>query len=252
MKGESDVYEQDVQKAAEIIKKSRTAYAFTGAGISTESGIPDFRSPGTGLWEKIDPMKESTVDVLMHSPERFYKRAFPRYASIANAKPNAGHYALAEMERRGLIKGVITQNIDGLHIKAGSTRVWEVHGNVRTASCTGCRKGYDFSYLVQQVNRGSGIPRCPECNSLLRPDIVLFGDEMSPDYYQAVKTLERGCDLMLVVGSSLQVYPAAYIPEYARDLIIINLQPTPADGRAKVVFRASSGKVLNDILNALS
>lgn len=246
------MYEKNIQKAVDIIRSCSTVYAFTGAGISTESGIQDFRSPGTGLWEKIDPMKESTVDVLMQNPQRFYKRSFPRYASLANAKPNDGHYALAEMERLGFIKGVITQNIDGLHIKAGSKQVWEVHGHVRTCHCIGCRKSYDFSFLTQQVSQGNAIPTCPDCKKLLRPDIVLFGDAMSTDYYEAVKILKSGCDLMIVAGSSLQVYPAAYIPEYAVNMIIINLQHTPVDNRAHVIFRDSTGKVLKDIVSALS
>jgi len=244
-------YNEKIKKAVKIIERAKGLYCLTGAGISTESGIPDFRSPKTGLWEKIDPMKESTVQALYNNPARFYKIAFPRYASFRNAKPNDGHKALAELESKGILKGIITQNIDNLHHKAGSKKVWEVHGNTRKSYCVGCFAEYPFDEIITQLEKGIEVPRCSKCSEMIRPDIVLFGDSMPDDYYQAVAEIQEKCDTLLVVGSSLQVQPVSTLPGMVNSLIIINLQPTPYDYRAEVVIREKAGKALMDILNHL-
>ena len=240
-----------IQEAARLLKEADSAYVLTGAGMSTESGIPDFRSPQTGLWEKMDPVKTSSVDALTRDPETFYRVAFKRYESLMDAEPNPGHYALAEMEQLGFIKGVITQNIDGLHKKAGTRRLFEVHGHVRTCRCLSCGKRHSMEDLLKQLNRGSSLPMCGRCPGMLRPDIVLFGDPMAGDYFAALEALQSSCDLLLVAGSSLSVYPVASLPGLVSRLIIINLQPTPFDAVARVVIQEKCGETLSQILEFL-
>lgn len=242
-------YKEKIKALVELLQKSSRNFVLTGAGISTESGIPDYRSKGTGLWYKFDPMKVASASALRRDPAGFYNNNLKRWLSFSEAKPNAAHYALAELEKKGLILGVITQNIDGLHRKAGSQRVWEVHGHLRTCHCFDCGKSFPFSDLVNQFDAGTNPPRC-ECGGALRPDIVLFEDSMSDDYLQATKVLP-GCQLLLVVGSSLQVYPVASLPEYARYLVIINNEETPWDDQATLVINEKSGKVFTDIMALL-
>ena len=240
-----------IEKAASLIKESQNTLVLTGAGMSTESGIPDFRSPKTGLWETLDPVKTSSVDALVQDPQLFYQVAFTRYTDLMGAKPNAGHHALVEMENMGLIQGVITQNIDGLHRMAGTRNLYEVHGHVRTCRCMSCEKKFSMEELLGQLKKGVSPPRCSRCEGVLRPDIVLFGDPMAGDYFAALEKLDNSCDLLLVVGSSLAVYPVAAMPERVQNLIIINLQPTPYDNRAKVVIREKSGITLSRILERI-
>lgn len=232
---------EDIKKSAEIIKKASYPLVLTGAGISTESGIPDYRSKGSGLWKKYDPIEKASLSALMRNPKEFYDFNLPQWSRYINAEPNIAHRVLALMEEKGLIKGVITQNIDGLHIKAGSKRVWEVHGHLRTCHCIKCGKSYPFTELTEQYEKGINPPLCKKCRGMLRPDVVLFEDPMSRDYYRALEAL-RGCDLLMVVGSSLQVYPVADMPRYAEKLIIVNREPTPWDKRATLVLRTSTGE----------
>ncbi len=245
-------YQVQIEKAAALIRESAGFYSLTGAGLSTESGIPDFRTPGTGIWEKIDPIKTATVEVLQNNPRLFYEAAFNRFAHITLAEPHEGHYALARMEEMGLLKGVVTQNIDGLHVKAGSRRVWEVHGHLRSGYCQGCKKRYAFEELVQQVELKRIPPLCRNCFDVLRPDVVLFGDPMPPLFYEAEEILRCQCDLMLVAGSSLVVYPVAFLPQLAKKLIIINLMATDFDNAAEIVIREKCSKALHDITEQLA
>lgn len=244
------LYEEKILALADYLKKSSRTFALTGAGISTESGIPDFRSPGTGLWTKFDPMKVATVSALLKDPAKFYERNLDRWGWFADAEPNAAHRALAGLEKEGLLKGVVTQNIDGLHVKAGSEKVWEVHGHLRTCHCLECKKSHSFKFLVNQFKCGNNPPRCQACNGVLRPDVVLFEDPMGEDFFRAVQAL-TGCELLLVVGSSLQVYPVASLPQRARQLVIINKEPTPWDDHAALVINDMAGKVLTDTMAAL-
>ena len=246
-----NMYKNLREKMVQLIRDAKEAYVLTGAGMSTESGIPDFRSPQTGLWENVDPMKTSTVDVLMSDPEHFYRVGFKRFASLLEAEPNPGHYALAEMESLDLIKGVITQNIDSLHKRAGTRKVYEVHGHVRTCHCLACKKMYQMQEILDQIEAEIIPPRCKKCSSVLRPDIVLFGDSMPVDFYQAMGIVEKSCDLLLVVGSSLAVYPVATLPTMVEKLAIVNLEPTPFDSLAEVVIQEKSSKVLSDVLAGL-
>lgn len=244
-------YMEQLECLAGLITAHKNVYVLTGAGISTDSGIPDFRSPGTGLWEKVDPIAVSSVDVLNNNPRLFYESGFSRFTKISFAEPNEGHRKLARLEELGYLKGLVTQNIDGLHIKAGSKKVWEVHGHLRTGYCLGCKKKYPFEELVHQVELKRIPPVCHNCYSVLRPDVVLFGDPMPMFFFELQHKIQSECDFMLVVGSSLVVYPVADLPRLAGKIAIINLQPTDYDQKAEVVIRESISKVLSDLLDKL-
>jgi len=250
MEGCNMTYQKKLEEAARLIQTHQKVYALTGAGISTESGLPDFRSPGTGLWTKVDPTKYSTAQVLYENPDKFFRFGFERFYNLRKAEPNRGHFALAWMEKERLLQGVITQNIDGLHYKAGSEKVWEVHGHLRTGYCIDCTKEVLFEELMTQHEQNVIPPKCT-CGGMLRPSVVLFGDSLGDAFAKAEQTLSWGCDLMLVVGSSLTVYPVASLPSWASRLILINLQPTPFDNDADVLIQDESGKALEDLVEQL-
>jgi NAD-dependent deacetylase len=241
-------------EAAALIRKVHidggTVLVLTGAGISTESGIPDFRSPGTGLWETMDPMEVLSLKVLEERPQQFYAEGFRLLMGMRNAEPNDAHLVLAKMEQDGYIQGIITQNIDNLHHKAGSKQVWEVHGNTRDAQCTSCGQVVSVSELEASLNRGEMPPRCKSCGGKLRPAVVLFGDPMPEAYSEALRAIKKA-DLLVIVGSSLSVYPVAYLPEFAKQSIIINLSPTGFDYRSKLVIREKASSALAGIYTAL-
>ncbi len=244
-------YMQKIEKLASLIKEHERFYVLTGAGISTASGVPDFRSPGTGIWEKVDPIATSSVDVLQNNPRTFYEQGFKRFARISSAKPNQGHYLLARLEELGYLKGLVTQNIDGLHVEAGSKKVWEVHGHLRTGHCLGCKMSYPFDELMEQVEADRIPPTCHNCHSMLRPDVVLFGDPMPSFFLDLHREIKNVCDFMLVVGSSLVVYPVADLPRLAGKMAIINNQPTDFDDHSQVFIREDINKVLGDLLQLL-
>ncbi len=243
-------YDQQIKEIARLIRKSGKTFALTGAGISTESGIPDYRSPGTGLWEKQDPANTASFSALRRDPALFYSTNLKRWTSFNEAQPNAAHKALAQLEKMGLLDGVITQNIDSLHVKAGSIKVWEVHGHLRTCHCINCRTSYSFDHLVQSFDNGQNPPLCLKCEGVLRPDVVLFGDQMNDDYYQVTNEI-LDCQLLLVAGSSLTVYPVAGLPNHAKNIVIINRTPTPYDEEATVVVHEGAGQVFEDIIAEL-
>lgn len=243
-------YREKISRLAELIVQDKPAFALTGAGVSTESGIPDFRSPGTGLWTKFDPVKTASLSALRKNPKEFYRVNLDRWTRYAGASPNDTHRVLALLEKMGYLVGVITQNIDGLHRLAGSSRVWEVHGHLRTCHCMSCKESYPFGELVETVGKGEGSPLCRNCGGVLRPDVVLFEDAMGKDFFHAVEAL-KGSQLLLVAGSSLQVYPVAGLPEFARRVVIVNREPTPWDERAELVIQESAGKVFRDLLAEL-
>ncbi len=245
-------YAEKIEKLAGLIKNNAGFYVLTGAGISTASGVPDFRSPGTGLWEKIDPIATSSVEVLYSNPRLFYENAFSRFAKISSAEPNSGHYTLSRLEKMGYLKGLITQNIDGLHIRAGSKNVWEVHGHLRSGYCLGCKMKYPFEELVHQVELKRIPPVCHNCHSMLRPEVVLFGDPMPSVFFELNRKIQSDCDFMLVVGSSLVVYPVADLPRLSGKMAIINNQPTDYDQRSEVVIREDISQTLSDLLAFLS
>ncbi len=237
-----------VNELARLLRASDRTFALTGAGISTESGIPDFRSRGTGLWEKVDPAEVCSVNAFHRDPAAFWRNNLQWWHACLAAKPNIAHYALAALQQAGLLFGVITQNIDGLHVEAGST-TWEVHGHLRTVRCEQCDGHHPFDIVRERIAAGEDVPRC-SCGGLLRPDVVLFGDQMSEDFWVATQVLS-GCQLLVVIGSSLQVYPVAGLPRLARELVIINRDPTPFDDQARLVIRDEIGPVFERLLEEL-
>ena len=236
-------YRESIEKLAELVKKSKKTIALTGAGASTESGIPDFRGKENGLWNKYKPEEVASIRALVNNPKEFYQLNMQWWGDILQSKPNPTHLALAELEKMGWLFGIITQNIAGLHQKAGSARVWEVHGHLRSCRCMECKRSYEFKQIYEGF-------RCPNCAGVLRPDVVLFGDPMPYDYYLSEKNMS-GCQLLLVIGSSLQVYPVAGLPHMARRVVIINRDSTPWDSEAELVFRESSSQVLTDLVKKL-
>jgi len=237
--------EEAAREVASALKGSEFAVAFTGAGVSTESGIPDFRSPATGLWHKYDP-EIFTLRYFLRHPAEFYKVALGRFLPILSAEPNRTHRLLAELERRGLIKGVITQNIDGLHQKAGSENVVELHGHLRSASCIVCGARVPMEEVLRRIDLGFLPPRCHECGGLMKPDVVLFGERLPAEALRRAQAMAVECDFMLVLGSSLVVLPAAEIPRIARlhgaKVAILNRDPTELDHIADILCHAELGQ----------
>lgn len=239
--------------AADLLRGARRAVALTGAGVSTESGLPDFRS-SDGLWAGVDPSEVASRSALERHPEAFFAFYRERLARLAAASPNPAHRALAALERAGCLRAIITQNIDGLHQAAGSRAVVEIHGNLREAVCLGCGATGSIEPLRAALAAGT-LPRCGRCGGLLKPNVVLFEDPMPEAPWQAACEAARACDLMLVVGSSLQVTPAAYLPSYALEagarLVIVNREETPYDAAAAVTIRGDAGTVLPAVAAAL-
>jgi NAD-dependent deacetylase len=240
----------DAERAAELIAAATHGVALTGAGISAESGIPTFRGEG-GLWTKYDPVKVATIDRFIEDPAAYWTVALERGPAVLSAEPNPGHHALARLERAGRIAGVVTQNTDGLHQDAGTRRVIELHGSGRTVQCLDCG-ARESRRDVQTRLELEMPPRCRTCGgNLLKPTVVLFGEAMPAEAVEAAFELARNADVMLVVGTSLVVYPAADLPFAAAragvPLVIVNAEPTPLDRLAEVVIHGRSGEVLPDL-----
>jgi NAD-dependent deacetylase len=240
--------DREIEQAVSLLRKARHTVALTGAGISTPSGIPDFRSPGSGLWERYDPMEVASLAVFRYSPERFYAWMHPFAQALLNAEPNPAHKALARLEAAGYLAGVVTQNIDSLHLRAGSKVIYEIHGHLREANCVSCYKSFPTGDLTREFARTGEPPRCPECNGILKPKAVLFGEQLPYNVVQQSQQLFARSDLVLVVGSSLEVTPAALFPIDALNagarLIIINHEATYLDERADVIFHQEVAVVL--------
>jgi NAD-dependent deacetylase len=244
-----------VSDAAKLLLNAHRGLAFTGAGVSAESGIPTFRGDG-GLWTKYDPVKVASIDYFMSDPSAYWKVAKDRGRVALAALPNAGHHALAALEAGGHLVAVATQNTDGLHQDSGSRRVIELHGSGRTVQCLDCGNREPRSEVQARLDVEMP-PRCGVCGGVfLKPTVVLFGEPMPQAAVQEAFALAREADVMLVVGSSLVVYPAAEIPVAAlrsgASLIVINAEPTPLDDVASVVIRGKSGEVLPEILRLLA
>lgn len=228
-----------IEFAADLFRQSKHAIVLTGAGLSTPSGIPDFRSTGTGLWLHDEPMEVASLNTFRMAPERFYGWFRPLASQIFNAQPNPAHSALADLEKAGCIHSIITQNIDILHQKAGSHSVIETHGTMQTLTCTQCYHQVQSAlYLLAFVEKGE-IPHCPKCAQILKPDVILFGEQLPQAAWFNAQREARQCDLILVAGSSLEVLPVAGLPMQALDhgahLIIINNSQTYLNVRADVV-----------------
>jgi len=241
----------NADKIRKLISTSNHIVAFTGAGISYESGIPTYRGHG-GLWDKYDPEKFASIDYFRRDPTyywNFFKDV--RHDIMANADPNPGHLALAKLEEEGKLKAVGTQNIDGLHGRAGSKRVLELHGNTLKFYCVNCKKDYGFNEVWEIVQDHNPV-RCSECNDVVRPDVVLFGEMLPMETISQAEQESRDCDLMIVMGSSLVVYPAANLPYAAKmsgaKLVIINIDPTPLDSVADLVVNTPAADLLGQVV----
>ena len=221
----------------------------TGAGVSTESGIPDFRSAG-GIWAEVDPFEVASVQAFRRHPERVWGFYRSRIRSLLDAEPNAGHVALAELERRGLVSAVVTQNIDTLHARAGSREVIEVHGSIRSAICPGCLWTQEIDGVLAQLET-LPAPVCLHCGGILKPGVTLFGELLPPQALERANDLARGAGLLLVVGSSLEVWPVAGLPLEARSFAIVNRGPTTLDDRAVLTIDAPAGETLSALVAAL-
>ncbi len=253
MTAERAAGEEPIARAVAIVAASRRAVVFTGAGMSTESGLPDFRSP-TGLWAEFDPREVATLSAFRRTPQRFYDFYRRRLALLADARPHAGHRALARLEEAGHLAAVITQNVDGLHQAAGSRRVIELHGNLRESSCPDCGWVGPIAVVTAALQRGE-LPACPRCGSPVKPRVVLFEELLPEQAYREAQEALAQADALLVVGSSLQVTPAAWLPEIAlrhgAPLIIVNDEPTPLDPLARVVLRGRAAAVLPALADAV-
>lgn len=240
-----------IEDAAELIRKAKRAVILTGAGISTPSGIPDFRSEGTGLWSRDEPLEVASLTTFRTAPERFFQWFRPLAGQIFFAQPNAAHRALAQLEEAGNVKTIITQNIDALHQKAGSKCVVETHGTMKTLTCTNCYQQYEAELYLKSFIEEGNIPTCSSCNGILKPDVILFGEQLPHAAWVTAQRAARQCDLMLVAGSSLEVLPVAGLPMQALDrgahLIIVNNTPTYVNVRADVVIMDDVASTLPEI-----
>ena len=249
--------QEQLLDAAELLREARRIVVLTGAGMSTESGIPDFRSPGS-IWLQHPPVSYSEF---LHNPEarlRYWQTRHSLAQQVASAQPNAAHRALVELERREVLLGVITQNFDGLHQDAGLApeRVIELHGTSRLAACTLCGTRSSMAALQQRINAGEIDPSCPVCGGFLKSATILFGQRVPEAELTRARELSTTCDLFLVVGSSLKVTPASTLPRLALNrtvpLVIVNIQPTPYDTSADVVIHEKAGTVLPTLVATLT
>jgi len=237
-----------LEQLAALFREFPGAPVLTGAGLSTESGIPDFRSPG-GLYSQIDPMEYLSTDALYDHPARFWKYFGEVFAPATEKQPNAGHIALARLEEAGFVGLIATQNIDGLHDKAGSRLVLELHGHLRTCRCEHCSTSHTLRECLAQLERRPE-PLCKACARRVRPDVVLFGDMLPRDFTEALDVVHEA-PFLLVVGSSLTVSPANSLAFEAQRLVIINRDETLADERAELVIHGSAGALLTALADLL-
>jgi len=246
----------DAARLADLLGQAERAVVLTGAGISVPSGIPDFRTPGKGLWEKVDPMKVAHIDAFRRSPDEFWTFYGQRFAMLSEIEPNPAHDAVAELERRGVVRGVITQNIDRLHRTAGSENVIEVHGSIEWCICETCggRVGYDE--VSEMLANGTPTPECSACITPLKPNVVLFGEMLPEDAMADATALAAEADLMVCIGSSLEVYPVAGLPGLTLDkggqIALVTQGRTPYDGQADVKLSGDVVAELDAVLAALN
>ncbi|MGY5852405.1 MAG: NAD-dependent deacylase [Candidatus Thorarchaeota archaeon] len=240
----------DISRARKLIVEATRVSALTGAGISVDSGIPDFRSEG-GLWERYDPNEYATYESFQRNPEKFWTMGRELAEVLLKAHPNKAHNILADLEKKGKMLGVITQNIDNLHQRAGNQRVVELHGNYLRAFCLDCGELYIGESIHQRVVEGQIPPICEKCDGVLKSEAILFGEPMPEKAMAEAIEICRETDLMLVIGSSLTIYPAAYLPQLAKDsgakIILINLEGTNRDDVADIVLRGSASDILTRI-----
>jgi NAD-dependent deacetylase len=242
-------------RLAALLREARSAVVLTGAGISVPSGIPDFRSPGTGLWEKVDPMEVAHIDAWRRDPDRFWSFYAQRFASLVDRRPNAAHRAVAELERRGLVRAVVTQNVDRLHRLAGTERLVEVHGSIDWSVCLQCGGRTSLEQVIEQLGAADGAPECLACVAPLKPDVVLFGELLPERAMAEAHELAAAADLMVCIGSSLEVFPVAGLPGVTLGaggrLALVTQGPTPYDREAEVKLEGDVVDELGAVLAAL-
>ncbi|MEA3351511.1 MAG: NAD-dependent deacylase [Chloroflexota bacterium] len=247
--------DQDIHKAAQLIKEAHHAVALTGAGSSTPSGIPDFRSAGSGLWTRFNPMEVASLTSFRRNPERFFEWLRPLVRQMFTAQPNPAHITMAQLEKRGYIQATITQNIDGLHQRAGARNVLEVHGGLNTLSCIGCYQQYQSDKYIAPYVKDGIIPRCPACGRILKPDAVLFEEQLPAKTWLEARKACDTCDLIIVAGSSLVVMPVAGLPTRAikngAAVLVINKTPTYVDKEAAVVLAGDVAEILPSIVSKI-
>jgi NAD-dependent deacetylase len=242
-------------RVAELLHEAERAVVLTGAGVSVPSGIPDFRTPGKGLWEKVDPMEVAHIDAFRRDPDKFWSFYSERFAGLVDKRPNPAHDAIAELERRGLVRGVITQNVDRLHRQAGSRRVVEVHGSIDHCVCPECGGRVTLDEVLGIIEAGSPTPECAACIAALKPDVVLFGELLPETAMAEAHALAREADLMICVGSSLEVFPVATLPGLTLDgggrIVLVTQGATPYDADAAVKLDGDVVAELGAVLAAL-
>ncbi len=244
----------EIDLLCDLILQAKKIVVFTGAGVSTESGIPDFRSPG-GIWDKYDP-DEFTIQKFLSSAEarRKHWKMLSESSLITETKPNPAHYAIAELDRLGKLDCVITQNVDNLHQKAGvpENKVFELHGNMKWTICLSCHQRFLTEELLQRIKQETDVLACPNCQGILKPDVVLFGEALPEKTLTKATRRSQNCDLLIIIGSTLVIYPAAYIPMYAKNagakLAIINLSTTPLDHYATLVIHGKAGEIMSRVI----
>ncbi|HUG63971.1 MAG TPA: NAD-dependent deacylase [Gaiellaceae bacterium] len=238
-----------VAALAALIRERQPCVVLTGAGVSTESGIPDFRSE-TGIWAEVDPFEVASLTAFRRDPARVWSFYRERIHLLRDARPNAAHEALAALEQRGLVQAVVTQNIDTLHTRAGSNDVVEVHGSIRSAQCPGCLWTEPAEAVLAQLET-SRTPTCSQCGEVLKPGVVLFGELLPRGAMERATQLARGARLLIVVGSSLEVWPVAGLPLEAQAFAIVNRGPTALDDQALIKVDAGAGETLSAVVEAL-
>lgn len=244
----------EIDLLCDLILQAKKIVVFTGAGVSTESGIPDFRSPG-GIWDKYDP-DEFTIQKFLSSAKarRKHWKMLSESSLITETKPNPAHYAIAELDRLGKLDCVITQNVDNLHQKAGvpENKVFELHGNMKWTICLSCHQRFPTEELLQRIKQEPDVLACPNCQGILKPDVVLFGEVLPEKTLTEATRRSQNCDLLIIIGSTLVIYPAAYIPMYAKNagakLAIINLSDTPLDHYATLVIHGKAGEIMSRVI----
>jgi len=244
--------DKHITTAAQILRQAKRAVALTGAGISTPSGIPDFRSTDSGLWEKHDPMIVASLYGFQQQPEAFYDWVRPLSRLTAEAAPNPAHFALRDLEKMGILNSIITQNIDILHTRAGSQTVYEVHGHMREMECLSCGVTADAEPVMKAFVDQNQLPRCIACGAITKPKVILFGELLPAEILHGAQQAAASCDVMIVIGSSLEVAPINSLPRIALQngakLIIINFGPTHIDSAADVIIRGDVATVLPRIV----
>lgn len=244
--------ESKIERFARLILESKNIVVLTGAGMSTESGIADFRSPGTGLWEKVNPNEFASIHSYVSDTQKNLKFMLEMGINIFKARPNKGHKMLTKLQKLGKLKGILTQNIDGLHQKAHTNNIVELHGTANESICMRCKKVYPITKMINQVLKDKYAPSCEVCNGLLKPNAIFFGEPLHSETLRSADEMLSDCDLLIVLGSSLLVYPVAFYPQKALSsgakLAIINIQETDMDHRAEVVIHDKIGDIFPKIV----